>query len=344
MGPRSFLDDYDMELVRVARNAMATRFEVALHGEDPVSLRAAAEEALDEIEQLESRLSLFLPSSDISRVNARAAVEPVRVGAQVFRLLSMAKDLHRETSGTFDVTIGPLMRCWGLMGGKGTLPDTESIEAARAKVGMQHVILREDDFTVQFERPGMMIDLGGIGKGFGMEYAVEVLLEAGVTSALLHGGTSTIYALGTPPEADAWDVAIEAPEAEDEGTEEVIVSGEDSAPEPESVLAVVSLKDEAMSVSGIHGKSFSVDGKVYGHVLDPRIGRPVQGASLSAVVLKSATLTDALSTALLTLGFSDYSRVVSNRPEMRFLLGGAESGNEKRFETRGIELAGKACG
>ena len=316
---------------------MATRFEVALHGEDPVSLRAAAEEALDEVERLESRLSLFRPSSDISRVNAMAAVEPVRVEAQVFQLLLLAQQFHRETSGTFDITIAPLMRCWGLMGGMGRLPDKESIDAARAKVGMEHLILREDDLTVQFDQPGMMIDLGGIGKGFGLECAVEVLWEAGVTSALLHGGTSTIYALGSPPEADMWEVAIELPEAGEVRKESVRVREEDSTQESESLLTVVPMKDEAMSVSAVHGKSFSVEGTVYGHVLDPRIGRPVQGASLAAVVLKSATATDALSTALLTLGFSEYSRLSSGRPDMRYLLlDVAGSGNQKRFESRGI--------
>src|SRR5262245_38282633 len=111
--------------VRVARHAMATRFEVALHGDDPVRLRAAAEEALDEIERLESRLSLYQPTSEIAHVNARAAFERVRVSPEVFRLLETARQLSAETKGAFDVTVGPLVRCWGFMCGTGHVPEPE---------------------------------------------------------------------------------------------------------------------------------------------------------------------------------------------------------------------------
>src|SRR5579863_5705402 len=102
-----------MQPVALARNAMATRFEIVLHGEDPVRLRAAGEEALDEIGRIEGQLSLFRPSSEIARVNAGAAHGPVKVSPPVFRLLQHAARLSHETGGAFDVTIAPLMRCWG---------------------------------------------------------------------------------------------------------------------------------------------------------------------------------------------------------------------------------------
>src|SRR5262245_34158891 len=108
-----------MAKVTLARNAMATRFELLLHGDDPVSLRAAGEEAFDEIERLEARLSLYRPSSEIAHVNARAAREAVRVTPGVFALLEHAARLHHETNGAFDITIAPLVRCWGFMGGTG---------------------------------------------------------------------------------------------------------------------------------------------------------------------------------------------------------------------------------
>src|SRR5580704_5063977 len=111
-----------MQTVAVARNAMATRFEIVLHGENPVALRAAGEEALDEIERLESRLSLYRPGSEITLLNTRAAQEPVRVTPGLFRLLQQAQQLSRETGGAFDITIAPLIRCWGFMGGTGKLP------------------------------------------------------------------------------------------------------------------------------------------------------------------------------------------------------------------------------
>ena len=101
---------------------MATRFEIALHGDDEPRLRAAAEEALDEIERLDAQLSLYRNTSEISRLNSAASAGPVRVSPPLFQLLARASDLHRETDGAFDITVGPLMRCWGFMRDTGRLP------------------------------------------------------------------------------------------------------------------------------------------------------------------------------------------------------------------------------
>src|SRR5258708_34664995 len=121
-----------MQTIAVARNAMATRFEIALHGENPVALRAAGEEALDEIERLEGQLSLYRPTSEIAHLNARAAHEPVRVTPNLFHLLEQARKLSVESGGAFDITIAPLVRCWGFMGGTGQLPQPEEVAKARA--------------------------------------------------------------------------------------------------------------------------------------------------------------------------------------------------------------------
>src|SRR6185295_16394487 len=96
----------------LARHAMATRFEIVLPGENFAALRAAGEEALDEVDRLENLLSLYRPTSEVARLNARAAFEPVRVDAELFRLIERAKNLSQETRGLFDLTIAPLMRCW----------------------------------------------------------------------------------------------------------------------------------------------------------------------------------------------------------------------------------------
>src|SRR5215475_9236552 len=119
-----------MQTVAVARNAMATRFEIVLHGNNPVALRSAGEEALDEIDRLEAQLSLYRPSSEIANLNARAAREPVRVSPPLFSLLEHARKLHEESGGAFDITIAPLVRCWGFMGGTGCLPKESEVAEA----------------------------------------------------------------------------------------------------------------------------------------------------------------------------------------------------------------------
>lgn|ERR1041385_6126986 len=291
--------------VMLARHAMATRFELVLHGdiEREPALRAAGEEALDEIDHLEAQLSLYLPTSEIAQVNARAARVPVRVSPRVFALLEQARQLSRETAGAFDITIAPLVRCWGFMNGIGRMPAAHEIEAARASVGMHLVELNPSDSTVRFVREGVMLDLGAIGKGFAIEQAIRLLREAGVASALLHGGTSTVYALGHPPEAEAWNVAIHDPD-----------------PYCNQPLQKVSLRDEALSVSAVWGRSFQSEGKTLGHVLDPRTGHPASNAILSAVILESATETDALSTALLVGGAESQAAIARLRPAARTLL------------------------
>src|SRR5581483_1018628 len=185
-----------MHTVTLARQAMATRFEIALHGDDEVRLRAAGEMALNEVERLEAQLSLYRPSSEIARLNARGAREAVKVSPSVFRLLQQAQALSCETGGAFDITVAPLVRCWGFMGGSGKMPGADEIAAALAKVGAQHLLLDEANCTARFDSEGAMVDLGAIGKGYAIDCAAEILREAGVTSALLHGGTSSVYGLG----------------------------------------------------------------------------------------------------------------------------------------------------
>lgn len=305
---------------------MATRFEIVLHGDNPAALRAAGEEALRLVEQLEAQLSLFRASSEVAHLNARAAREPMRVTPALFALLQQAQKLHAESGGAFDITIAPLVRCWGFMGGDGRMPRLEEVAEARAKVGMGLLQLSPGDFTVRFAREGVMLDLGAIGKGYAVERAAEVLREAGVTSALLHGGTSTVQAIGQPPGEEFWKIAIETPSP--------------SLDTPPSLLATVPLKDEAMSVSGVWGNSFQVGARTFGHIIDPRTGEPALGTVLAAVVLPSATETDALSTALLTLGSEGHELIASLRPGMRTLVV-SESSGRLSVEAKGIQFRQK---
>ena len=312
-----------MPPVTVACHAMATRFEIVLHGENPASLRAAGEEALREIEQLEAQLSLFRAGSEISLLNARAANAPVRVTPGLFGLLQHAQKLSEESGGAFDITVAPLVRCWGFMGGDGRVPRPEEVAEARTRVGMGLVQLNPADYTVRFAREGVMLDLGAIGKGYAVERAAEVLREAGVASALVHGGTSTVQALGTPPGEEFWKIAIETPSPVPDA--------------PPTLLATVPLKEEAMSVSGVQEHSFQAGGRTFGHVIDPRTGEPALGTVLAAVVLPSATETDALSTALLTVGTAGHDAIAGLRPGMRTLVV-SESGGKLHAEARGITL------
>lgn len=274
-----------MPEVRLACYAMATRFELILVGEDEVYLRAAGEEALREITRIEELLSIYRPTSELARVNRMAAERAVYVVPEVFSLLKAAQRLSLLTSGAFDMTIGPLVRLWRTCEEVKRMPSETEIEEARAAVGMQLVELDEEAGTVRFLRPGVSLDPGAIGKGYAVDIAVRRLRENGITCALLHGGSSTVYALGTPKGDSGWRVALRDPN----GTEQALV-------------AVAELRDAALSVSAPHGRWFEVDGRRYGHVIEPSSGRPIEGVQLAATVTEFAMEGDAISTALLVLG------------------------------------------
>jgi thiamine biosynthesis lipoprotein len=312
-------------MVQAARHAMATRFEIVLYGADAMSLRAAAEEALDEVQRLESKLSLYRPDSEIAHLNARAADAPVRVSPELFRLLEQIKRLHEETGRAFDITIGPLMRAWGFMAGTGHVPDAEQLARARECVGMHLVELDPEKMSVRFSRRGVMLDLGAVGKGYAIERAAELLREAGVSSGLIHGGTSTSYGIGKPPDQPAWNIAIDHP-----------VPGPDGKAR---VLAIVPLVDNALSVSAVWGKSFSSGEITYGHIIDPRTGTPASKAVLAAVSVPSATESDAFSTALLTLGIGQQELISGLRPGIRTLVVEQSDASNAKFmiASQGIE-------
>ena len=128
----------------LACHAMATRFELVLYGGDPVRMRAIGEEAFEEIHRLDRQLSVHLDVSDVSRVNARASMEWVRVEPRLFALIEHAQQLSEATGGAFDITTGPLLKCWGFVGGSGSLPRQEALDDARAAVGFQKLALDLD--------------------------------------------------------------------------------------------------------------------------------------------------------------------------------------------------------
>ncbi|MCK4873968.1 MAG: FAD:protein FMN transferase [Phycisphaerales bacterium] len=260
-------------IVRLATHAMRTRFELVLAGEDEVHLRAVGEAAIDEIQECDRRLSLFRTDSLLSHINAHAASEWVRLDEDTFELFSTCQRVHAESGSAFDVTVAPLMQAWGFHGERG---DTT---AAREAVGMEAVLLDNDRCAIRFARDDIRIDMGAVGKGHALDLAGTVLRDHTVTCALLHGGTSTILAIGAPPGESGWRASV---------------GRDDGGP-------VAVLRDEALSVSGSHGRVIETDGKRIGHVLDPRNGEPADGAALAAVIAPSAGLADAWSTALLVL-------------------------------------------
>jgi thiamine biosynthesis lipoprotein len=274
--------------VCLAIEAMATRFELVFPSvsDAPAAdrLHAVGEESLAEVARQEARLSAYRADSDIAWINAHASDRAVKVEPGLFALLTRCLALSEATAGAFDITVGPLMRVWQFAGagtgGAHPLPSAGLIADARVRVGYQHVRLDPDACTIRFDRAGMSIDLGAAGKGHAIDLAAGVLRAQGVTSALLHGGTSSVHAVGAPPDGPVWTIAWDTPR------------GRHRFP----------LCDAALSISAAHGKAFTHDGRAYGHVIDPRTGWPSAGANSALVTGPGSLECDAISTALLVLG------------------------------------------
>ncbi len=267
--------------LRQRREAMASFLEVLLDGDrDEGALHEVLDRAFALADLLERRLSAFLPLSEVCRINREAAHGAVTVAPDLFGLLLDARALWEETDGAFDITVGPLVRCWGFRERQGRLPTPEELRAARERVGMDRVELDPDRGTVRFAREGMELNLGAIGKGWVVDRVTEQLVVEGVQCAVVQAGGSSIRVLGTPPtDPRGWSTGLRPG---GEGAERV---------------GVVRLIDQALSTSGDHRQHFVAEGRRYGHVIDPRTGAPPQCRRSACVIAATAAETDALSTA-----------------------------------------------
>ncbi len=267
---------------RLGTQAMGTRFELVLVDEIPSDyLRSAGEEALAEIEDAHRRLSAFMRDSVVSHLNRAAQLGPdagpIPLDGEMWRLLLRCDELVASTAGAFDPGLGLRMEQLGLRG-----PDAR-VEPYRG--GWSGAVEVDPERPrVRFSHPSLALDLGGVAKGYALDLAADVLIDAGIERAILHGGTSTVLALGPPPGSNAWQVAIG----------------------PGARAPVAHLCHAALSVSDASGRAAVAPGALATHVLDPSTGGSACGAerAVVAVPLQSgdALMADALSTATLVRG------------------------------------------
>ena len=252
-------------------DAMGATFSIVLYGNDRAKMEAALDAAFDEAGRLDGMLSNYRAESEWSEVNRRAAEEPVKVSVELFQLLSACAAYSRESEGAFDITVGPLMKLWGFYKGSGRLPNREDVAAALPKVGYRHVRLDAASRTVWFDRSGVELDPGGIGKGYAVDRMVDVLRRQGFQIALVAASDSSIYGMGAPPtEPKGWRVGIKEPR------------------NPRRTVDEVFLKDMSISTSGSYQKYFLAEGRRYAHIMDPRTGYPAQGSVSVSVIAPRA--------------------------------------------------------
>jgi thiamine biosynthesis lipoprotein len=284
--------------IRVSRPAMACLFEATLASDDSSSL-PATHAALDVVDAIEEQLTIFRDTSAVADLNRRAASEPVVVDQGLFDLLIHCAALYRATGGAFDVTSTPLSRCWGFLERNGRLPAPEAIESVRKQVGLDAVVLDIGQRSVRFSRPGIELNFGAIGKGYALDRAAARMRAGGVVRALLSAGRSSLLALGG--DDGRWTIDLVSPQID-------------------KPFARVRLRDGAMGTSGAGEQFVIVDGVRYGHVIDPRTGRPASGMISATVIARDAATADALSTAFLVGGVGLARQYCADHPDVMALL------------------------
>lgn len=307
----------DQRFATVTHQAMGSPFEIILYPPTPdmqsEEVNHIAEPAFAAIDLLDARISNWKPDSQLSKVNREAAGHPVEVGGELMQTLLRSQEAFQQTHGVFDVTVGPLIELWGFYRKEGRLPKDEELRAALAKVGFDKVIIREDEKTVQFKVPGMYIDFGGIGKGLALDWAAQSLRDQGVKSALLNAGSSSLLAIGTPPGEPGWKVRIRSPYNSNSSDH----------------LAEVVISNESLSTSSGSEKFFVLEGKKYGHIFDPRTGKPSEGVLSATSIAPTGALSDVLSTAFFVMGVEGTRTFCREHPEVRALLVVDEAGAPK---------------
>jgi thiamine biosynthesis lipoprotein len=265
---------------RVEDGIMGTRIAVELWATDEAQGNAAIEAVLAEMRRVDEAMSTYKPTSELSIVNARAAQEPIKITPELFDLLSTALEYSRITDGAFDITYASVGYMYDFR--KHVHPDEKQIAAALPGINYRHVELDKKNSTVHFARPGMRIDLGGIGKGHAVDRGIAILQARGIDHALVTaGGDSRIIGdrFGQP-----WVVGIRHPDRKDE------------------VIARIPLEDAALSTSGDYERYFDENGVRYHHIIDPKTGHSASKVRSATIIGPTATRTDGLSKTAFVLG------------------------------------------
>jgi thiamine biosynthesis lipoprotein len=281
------------------RYVMGTVLEMAVVAPDDATGRAVLAELFAEAERLDALLTTHDPASALSRLNRAAGEGPQRVPPELAEVLRLSARWSELTGGSFDVTVGPLVALWTDAAARNRSPTPDELASARGRVGWRHVLVHPDG-RVELDRAGVAVDLGGVAKGYALERMKPILARHGIVDALLNFGQSSTWAIGRPQDAAGWRLLARGP--------------------GESLLGVLELVDLALSVSGSLGQWVDIEGRRYGHVLDPRTGQALERRRQALVVARDAALAEALSKALLVLDEAEALALVGAQEDCEALL------------------------
>lgn len=287
--------------VSTAGRTMGTYVHVTLVTADSAATAPHAAAALRVFRRVDSLMSNWTTTSEVARLNHVCAAGPTRVHPEVARVLARALQVGRDSDGAFDITVEPLVRAWGFLGGRPHVPAPAEAEAAFRRVGAAQLRFDEAAGTLHYANAGVRVDLGGIAKGHAVDAAAETLRAHGVRDALVDL-TGNMFAMGAPAGGQFWRIGIRDPR------------------DRVSHFARVRLRDAGISTSGKYEQFVAADGRTYGHIMDPRTGRPAEGLISVTLVGRDALTCDAWDTPLFVLGLDRAREIALAHPEFEAVL------------------------
>jgi len=244
----------------------------------------AMEETFASIEHFGNLINFYSDASELSAINRNAGMSETKVSPETFNIIEEAIYVAEKSGGSFDPTIGPVMRLWDFTDKK--MPAETAVRQALPMVNYRDIIMDRKTMTILLRKKGMMLDLGGIAKGYAADIAVASLIKEGIPSGLV-SIAGDIRTFGLKPDKGPWTIGIKNPRQTGDRDE---------------IIAKVRLTEKAISTSGDYERYFIADGKRYHHLLDPKTGFPAVACRSVSVVTDKAVYTDAFSTAIFVLG------------------------------------------
>jgi thiamine biosynthesis lipoprotein len=286
---------------------------------DASAVRRAFDDALAEIKRLEALMTTWRSDSEISRVNEAAGKAPVKVGPETFEVIQEALHTSEISEGTFDITFESLHGVWKFDEDLDPHPPKEAdVKARLPLVDWRRVKIDKASQTVQIERPGVRISLGGIAKGYAVDKAAATLVARGLSAFYVQAG-GDLYTKGTKPDGSAWMAGIRDPRGP-----------------ADRYFAVLPVSDHAFSTAGDYERSYVIGGKRYHHIIDPRTGYPATASRSVTIWAPTALLADAIDDAVFILGPKKGLALVESLPDCGAVIVDAKNNLwvSKRLEGR----------
>ena len=256
------------------------------------------DKAFEEVKKIEQLVSINMEGTELDEVNNNAGIKPVKVSDDTYNIIKKGLEYSSLTNGSFDITIGPLVKLWSIGLPEAKVPTIEEIKEKIQYINYNDVELNNSEKTVFLKKPGMIIDLGGIAKGYTADVIAQTLKDEGVEKAIIDLG-GNIYALGEKAENTLWRIGIQNPDQ---------TRGE--------IVGSINVKDKSIVTSGIYERFIEQDGVKYHHILSPKSGYPYDNEIAGVTIISDKSIDgDALSTSVFSMGITKGLEFINSLPD-----------------------------